>query len=206
MPSSVTAPPAGRWEADAARSNLRFKLRHLIVAEISGHLERWRASVELDPANPARSEVEAVLDPASIDTGEPERDDHIRSAEFLDVVRFPEIRFRSRKIEPAAGPNRYTVLGELTMRGVTRNVSLELDDLGPEQPPRAPGAGASRVLHVRGLFNRQEFGLHWNQDLATRGLILGDTVEVTVSLTIRPVAASPSTSTGSDEHRPAGAH
>jgi polyisoprenoid-binding protein YceI len=204
MQQSVTAPPPGRWEADAARSDLRFKLRHLIVAEITGHLQRWRVSVELDPADPTRSVVEAVLDPASIDTGEPERDDQVRSAEFLDVGRFPEIRFRSRKIEPT-GANRYTVVGALTIRDVTRDVTLELEDLRQGDLPRPPGTRASRLFHVRGLLNRQEFGLHWNQDLATRGLILGDTVEVTVSLTIRPVA-DPSTSRGSDEHRAAGAH
>jgi polyisoprenoid-binding protein YceI len=205
---TATATAPGRWEADVDPSDLRFKLRHLIVAEITGHLQRWRASVELDPADPTRSIVEAVLDPASIDTGEPERDDQVRSAEFLDVIRFPEIRFRSRQIEPGAGPNLFTVVGELTIRDTTRDVTLELEDLGRGDLPRAPGTGRARAFQVRGLFNRQEFGLHWNQDLATRGLILSDTVEVTVSLTFRPVLAAPapSTSTGSDEHRAGAAH
>lgn len=197
-----------KWEADLDRSDIRFKLRHLVVAEITGHVRLLRASLEIDETDPTRSVLDAVIDSTSVDTGDGERDAHIRSAEFLDAVTFPEIRFRTRKIEPrreGGGAPGYTLTGGLTIHGITRDVTLELEEVLPAE---AVGASPdlSRVLRAHGRFNRQEFGLHWNQDLATRGLVVGDNVEVTVQLTVRPPAADAATDGARGEPRAGGGH
>jgi polyisoprenoid-binding protein YceI len=166
------------WLVDVRRSEISFTLRHLIVAQISGHVRRWQAVLRIDPESPALSSVEAVLDASSIDTGEVERDDHIRSAEFLNVARFPQILFRSQGITHVAG-NRYRVGGDLTLRNTTREVTLEMEDLG-----RRTGDDGRAIAGFRAHaeINRQEFGLHWNQDLDTGGIVLGDKVEIRIAI------------------------
>ncbi len=166
------------WLVDVGRSEISFSLRHLIVAQISGQVRRWQAVLRIDPERPALSSVEAVLDASSIDTGEVERDDHIRSPEFLNVVRFPQILFRSQVITHVAG-NRYRVGGDLTLRNTTREVTLEMEDLGRKT---GEAGRAITCFRAHAQINRQDFGLHWNQDLDTGGIVLGDKVEIKIAI------------------------
>jgi polyisoprenoid-binding protein YceI len=166
------------WQADPTHSQITFKLRHLILATIEGRAQIRSAEIRIDPDQPARSSIHAVIDAQSIDTGVPERDDHIRSAEFLDATVHREIRFKSTTIVPATG-GRYLVTGILTVRDVAREVSLEVEDLGrsttAEEPPHIN-------FRAHASFDRQHFRLHWNQDLDRGGVVLGDKVEVTIAL------------------------
>lgn len=174
------------WQADTTHSEITFRLRHLIVAAIDGRARLSRATIRIDPEDPGQSSIEAVIDAHSIDTGVPERDDHIRSAEFLDVAIHPEIHFKSTSVVPARY-ERYLVKGDLTVKNVTLPISLEVEDLGwsstPDAPPRAK-------FQAHATFDRQLFRLHWNQDLDRGGVVLGDKVEVTITLEAsRAVAA-----------------
>jgi polyisoprenoid-binding protein YceI len=164
------------WLVDSRHSEITFTLRHLILAQISGHVLRWQATLQIDPDNPALSSVEAVLDARSIETDDVERDDHIRSAEFLNVEAFPQILFRSRRVTYVEA-DRYRVEGDLTLKNVTREVTMSMENLGRRTGENG-GTIASFSAHAQ--INRQDFGLHWNQDLDTGGIVLGDKVDIRI--------------------------
>lgn len=166
------------WRVDITKSLVKFTLRHLVLSEISGHVRSWCVAIRIDREYPARSSVEAVLYAHSVDTESAERDDHIRSEEFLNAAAFPEIRFRSREVRHADG-DRYSVVGDLTIRKVTREVVLDVEDLGRLRD----GAGAERAkFRAHATINRQHFGLRWNQDLDTGGIVLGDKIDLALSI------------------------
>jgi polyisoprenoid-binding protein YceI len=171
------------WTIDSGRSEVRFSLRHLVFAKVEGTLEILSGHVRYDAAQPSESTVAVTLGSASVTTGDPERDSHIRSPEFLDATRFPEIRFQSRGLSPI-GHGRFEVVGDLRIRDRTREVILRAhEEVGPTGPPRSTGSsGASFVAAT--TINRQDFGLHWNQDLDTGGIVLGDKVEVTIKVVV----------------------
>jgi polyisoprenoid-binding protein YceI len=167
-----------RLWANSATSRLGFTLRHLVLSEISGEARNWRATIVIDSEDPSRSSVEAVVDARSLDTGEPSRDEHIRSEEFLNVVAFPEIHFHSRRVIPI-DTRRLMLVGDLTIRDVTCEVTLELEDGGR----RRDEAGVEHAtFRAHATINRQDFGLRWNQDLDTGGVVVGDKVDVTVTV------------------------
>jgi polyisoprenoid-binding protein YceI len=169
------------WHAGPPESEIRFALRHLVMAEIAGRATRWSATLTFDFEQPSLSSVEVVIDAASLDTGATERDNHVRSAEFLDVFDFPQIRFESREVRPV-GPGRYEVAGDLTIRDVTRTVTLEVE----ERTPREPGAIAEPlVFTAQATIDRQAFGLHWNQDLDVGGVVVGDKIDLRIALEAR---------------------
>jgi len=145
-----------------------------------GRVTRWKAFAAIDLDDPARSWVDVVVDAGSLDTGDPERDEHIRSVEFLDARLCPEIRYRSRQVTALPGGNRWTVTGDLTIRQVTAPATIELERDGatPWQPDQI-------ALKGRAVINRQDFGLRWNQDLDRQGVVVGNEVELTVKIVAR---------------------
>lgn len=170
------------WQAGPPDSQMRFALRHLVLSEISGLVGRWRATLRLDFDQPSRSSVDVVIDAASVDTGASDRDDHIRSAEFLDTTSFPEIRFRSTEIRPGEREGRFIVVGSLSIRDVTREVSVTVERQGAAgRPP----ADSKLVFTAEAELDRQDFGLHWNQDLDWGGLVVGDKVRVQIRFEAR---------------------
>jgi polyisoprenoid-binding protein YceI len=166
-----------RWQIDESRSTLTFALSHLVVGEIRGHFERWGGALLLDPAHLSRSELEVWIDVASLETGSAERDAHLRSAELLDVPRFPRAQFRSTGLAIHADGNA-TVSGRLDLHGVTRYVGLTVAATPPGSWVGDEGVLRAAYL-VHGRFDRQAFGLHWNQDLDVGGIVVGDNVELT---------------------------
>lgn len=168
--------PNEAWLVDSRHSEITFTLRHLILSQISGHVLRWQATLHIEPDNPALSSVEAVLDARSIETDEVERDNHIRSPEFLDVEAFPQILFRSRRVT-FVDTARYRVQGDLTVKHVTREVILDMENLGLKT---GEGGESIASFSAHAQINRQEFGLHWNQDLDTGGIVLGDKVDIRI--------------------------
>jgi polyisoprenoid-binding protein YceI len=165
-----------RWEIDPSGSRLRFTLRHLVVQQIRGEFRRWGGTLFLDRAEPWLSTVEVWIDVASIDTDSVERDDHIRSAEFLDIARFPRAEFESSSVEPREG--HLGLRGRLQLHGVTRDLDLEVTHAAPK------AVSERSTYSIRGKLNRQLFGLHWNQDLDVGGVVVGDEIELSAEVQI----------------------
>ena len=164
-----------RWSIDTERSSLNFSLRHLVVGQIRGRFARWGGTVRLDACELPGSTVRVWVDLASIDTGDPERDEQVRSTEFFDVTRFPRAMFTSALGQPPVG-GVSVVAGCLELHGVTADLSL---DVSQDRPGPSDPAAAERSFAVKGRFDRRRFGLRWNQDLDMGGIVVGDEVEVT---------------------------
>jgi len=162
------------WNLDTVHSGINFTVRHMVVSKVRGRFAKFSGSVALDENDLTRSVVEATIDASSIDTGTAQRDDHLRSADFFDAERFPEIRFRSTRIEQLDG-DRYRLTGELTIRDVTRSIALEAEYGGRGKDPW----GNERVgFTAKGALDRKDFGLKWNQALETGGVLVSDRVEI----------------------------
>jgi len=167
---------AGRvtWAIDPVRSRLLFALRHIIVHQIRGSFARWGGTIALDERDPARSRVDVWIDLASVDTGDPARDDHVRSAEFFDVARFPQATFASVEIRTSEGPVA-VVRGRLDLHGVGEDLDVEIVDQARSTDPD----GRERcTFTVKTRFDRRRFGLRWNQDLDVGGVVVGDIIEI----------------------------
>jgi polyisoprenoid-binding protein YceI len=167
-----------RWRFDPKHSVIGFRVRHLMIANVHGRFERWEGAIEIDRDEPERSRIELAIDASSIDTREPQRDAHLRSPEFLDVERFPEIRFACARIERTT-LDEYELAGDLTMRGVTRPVTLVVAQTGRIVDPD----GYDRAgFMVAGAISRKDFGLTWNTVLETGGVMVGDRVTFAIEL------------------------
>ncbi|AEV15865.1 YceI [Thermus sp. CCB_US3_UF1] len=164
-----------RWNLDPSHTSVEFAVRHMMIATVKGTLNLKEGYVETDEAGrPLR--VEARLDAQSIHTGVADRDAHLRSADFLDAERHPEILFRSERILPL-GEGRYRVEGEVTLKGVTRPLAFEVETSGPAKDPW----GQERMAaHFEGRLNRKDFGLTWNVALEMGGVLVGEEVRFSV--------------------------
>lgn len=170
---------ASTWALDPAHSSANFSVKHMMIAKVHGGFSKLSASLKLDRINPANSSVEATLDASTIDTREPKRDEHLRSADFFDVKNFPTITFKSTRFE-AAGADQYRLIGELTLHGVTKEVTLEVEaaDTERKDPYGNIKIGASATTRIK----RKDFGLAWNAALETGGFLVGDEVAITLDL------------------------
>jgi polyisoprenoid-binding protein YceI len=167
------------YTIDPAHSGANFTVRHMMVTNVHGGFRTVKGTVVCDPDNPAASRVEADIDAASIDTREPQRDAHLRSADFLEVEKFPVITFRSTQVT-AAGEGEWKVTGDLTIHGVTRSVVLNVEGPLPEgkDPWGNIRSGASATTKIK----RSDFGLTWNAALETGGILVGDDVKIELEL------------------------
>ena len=176
------------YVADKAHSEARFEIRHM-VSHVSGKFNDVAATVNADPANAAASSVDFSIKAASIDTGNENRDKHLRSADFFDVEKSPEITFKSTAIKPTAKKNVYDVTGDLTMHGVTKHVTLPVEFLGFGKDP---GGNTRAGFVVKTTLNRKDYGINWNKALDEGGVLLGEDVDVTVNLeTVKQKPAAP---------------
>jgi polyisoprenoid-binding protein YceI len=173
-----TASSAATYEIDPAHSSASFKVRHMMIANVKGSFNKLEGSVVFDARNPEAARIDARIDAASIDTREPQRDAHLRSADFLDVENYPQLTFRSKSVK-SIGENEYELTGDLTIRGVTREVKLQVESTPEVKDPWGNlrvGATATTVI------NRKDFGLTWNTALETGGVLVGDRVDITLDL------------------------
>ncbi len=162
------------YTIDTTHSEIAFTVRHMMFAKVRGAFKKWSATVELDPANPGKSSVSVDIDAASIDTGEAQRDGHLKSADFFDAEKFPKITFTSKRVEPK-GTGHYLVSGDLTIRDATREVTLDVVQTGSGKDPW----GKQRTGYsVKGSIERSEFGLKWNQVLEAGGVLVSDKVDI----------------------------
>lgn len=173
----VVRVPTGTWKVDPAHSAVEFQVRHMMIATVRGRFAEFEGTIEARP-DIADSRAYGSVRVSSIDTNQPDRDAHLRSPDFFDAERFPEIRFESTQIEPLGGA-RFRVRGDLTMRDVTREVELEATVHGADRDPW----GNDRVgVSWRGTIDRTDFGLRWQQVLETGGFLVGDEVKVIVDI------------------------
>lgn len=174
----VELPAAGTWTIDASHSSVNFKVKHLGVSKTRGRFTRFAGTVEV-AEDPARTTVEATIDASSIDTHDSGRDEHLRGADFFDVANHPNLSFRSTGV--AGKGDDWTLEGDLTIAGVTRPVSLEVEFDGVATDPW----GGSRAGFVaKASVNREDFGLTWNAALEAGGFLVGKnvTIELEVEL------------------------
>jgi polyisoprenoid-binding protein YceI len=166
------------WQVDGAHSAVNLAVRHMVISKVRGHFGTWSATLRLDTAELARSTVEVEIEAASIDTGVADRDAHLRSPDFLDAAKYPTLRFQSRRVE-AASKDRLRVVGDLTIRDVTREVVLDVEYGGQGKDPW----GNTRVgFTATTSLNRKDFGLTWNQALETGGVLVADRVDIEIEL------------------------
>jgi polyisoprenoid-binding protein YceI len=160
------------WQIDSAHSGIHFSVRHLVIAKVRGQFSRWTGALAVPDGDFSKASVDVTIDATSIDTGVADRDTHLKSADFFDVASFRRLTFRGRRIEPKGG-DRYALVGDLTIRGTTREVALDASR-APVRP-RIPGA-TSAPGSPRARQSTPEFGLTWNQALEAGGVMVGDKV------------------------------
>ncbi len=166
-----------QWDIDTSHSAIHFWARHLVISKVHGRFAKWAGSIALDEQDLTRSRVEVRIEAASIDTQAPDRDTHLRSADFLDAAKHPELAFASKRIEQAG--EGFRVVGDLTIRGTTREVTLEAELGGRAKDPW----GNQRIaFSARTAIDRREFGLTWNAALEAGGMLVGDKVEIGIEV------------------------
>jgi polyisoprenoid-binding protein YceI len=172
---------ADTWEIDTAHSQSTFSVKHLVVTTVRGQFGRTAGKVQFDGKDVSTLSVEATIDATTINTREQKRDDHLRSADFFDVEKYPTITFTSKRVEAASG-GKFKLVGDLTMRGVTKEVVLDVE--GPTsaitdmQGNQRVGATATTRL------NRKDFNIVWNRALDGGGVVVSDEVDVTIDLAL----------------------
>ncbi|WP_242393942.1 YceI family protein [Anaeromyxobacter oryzisoli] len=173
------------WNIDVSHSAIHFWVRHMVISKVHGRFAKWSGAIQLDEADLTRSSVEVKVDAASIDTQVADRDTHLKSPDFLDVAKYPELTYRSRKIEKAG--DGYRVTGDLTLHGVTREVVLDAEFAGTGKDPW----GNQRAgFSAKAALDRRDFGLVWNAALETGGVLVGEKVEITIELEAVKAAAA----------------
>jgi polyisoprenoid-binding protein YceI len=166
------------WNVDPAHTSINFSVRHMVVSKVRGRFTRYAVTLQLDDEDLTKSSAAATIDVASIDTGTPQRDEHLRSADFFYVEQFPELRFQSKRIEKV-DDERYRLVGDLTIRDVTRELALQVEYGGRAKDPW----GNERVgFLAKAALERKDFGLGWNQLLETGGVLVGDRVELELEI------------------------
>ena len=175
-----------KYEFDTTHSTVGFAVRHLMVSKVRGAFTKWSGTLQFDERAPEQAELDVTIDAASIDTHEKQRDDHLRSPDFFDAANHPSLTFRAKGAEKK-GEGRYVVRGELTIRGTTRPVDLDVEYAGRAKDPW----GGERVaFEARTSINRKDFGLSWNQALETGGVLVGEKVEINLEVQAKAVAAA----------------
>ena len=163
------------YTIDNAHSEIDFSVRHMMFARVRGQFKTWTAKLAYDAANPAKSTIEVEVDTASIDTREPQRDGHLRSADFLESEKFPKMIFKSKRIDGSGG--HWKLTGDLTIRDVTKEVTLDVEQTGSGKDPW----GSDRLgFTAKGSINRSDWGLKWNQALEAGGVLVSDKVDIEV--------------------------
>ena len=178
MSTTVQTATRSTWAIDPVHSSVEFSVRHLMITTVKGRFTDVQGTVVLDELNPAASAVEVTVNVASIDTREPQRDAHLRSADFFDAGKFPTLTFRSQAARDLTSDG-FKLVGDLTLHGVTREVTLDVTAEGRTKDAwGGERAGYSATTRIR----RSDFGLTWNQLLETGGVTVSDEVKITLDV------------------------
>lgn len=180
MTTTANNSSPARWTIDPSHSSVGFSVRHMMITNVRGEFQRLAGEVRFDPGDLDASAVTATIEVASINTREAKRDEHLRSADFFDAERFPAITFASKRI--ARTGDGYEVVGDLTIRDVTREVRLAVEDVTAEHadPWGNRRIGASAKTKIR----RSEFGITWNAALELGGVLVGDEITIIIEVSL----------------------
>lgn len=182
--SAAATPQVSTWNIDPVHSTAEFKVKHMMISNVKGQFGGIKGSLTHDEADPANSRVEASVDAASINTRDPQRDAHLKSADFFDVEKFPALTFKSTRVSRKSD-GELEVAGDLTFHGVTRSVIFAVEGLS--EPAKDPWGNTRLGLAATTKINRKDFGLSWNAALEAGGILVGD--DVTISLDVQFVKA-----------------
>lgn len=184
--STVQTAPAvtTTWKIDPVHSNAQFKVKHMMISNVKGEFTAVTGALKFDAEQIANSSVDASIDAATINTRDPQRDAHLKSADFFDVEKFPALSFKSTRVSKKAD-GELAVAGDLTIHGVTRNVVFDVEGLSA--PVKDPWGNTRLGLSATTRINRKDFGLTWNAALETGGILVGE--EVTITLDVQFVQA-----------------
>jgi polyisoprenoid-binding protein YceI len=179
--TTLTAPKTtvSTWNIDPAHSVAEFKVKHMMISNVKGQFTAVAGTLTYDESDVTNSKIEASIDAASINTREEQRDAHLKSADFFDVEKFPKLTFKSTKVTRSASGD-LQVQGELTIHGVTRNVTFEVE--GPTAPGKDPWGNTRLGLAATTKINRKDYGLTWNAALETGGILVGEDVTITLDV------------------------
>ena len=187
MSTTATTPQTSiaTWNLDPVHSVAEFKVKHMMISNVKGQFTGISGLLTLDEADIANSRIEATIDATSINTREPQRDAHLKSADFFDVEKYPSLVFRSTAVK-RTGDEELAVTGDLTIHGVTKQVVFSVD--GPAPQAKDPWGNTRIGLSATTKINRKDFGLTWNAALETGGILVGE--EVTITLDVQFVKAA----------------
>jgi polyisoprenoid-binding protein YceI len=182
--------PAGAatstWQIDPQHSSAQFAVRHMTISTVRGAFSKISGTLVLDDQDVTKSTVEVSIDVSTVDTREPDRDKDLRSDRFFDVAHFPTMTFKSKKVEQA-GAGKLKVTGDLTIRGTTKEVVLDVE--GPAAPMKDPWGNLRTAATATAKVNRQDFGVKWNAKLDNGGVVVGDDVSITIDVELLQKAA-----------------
>ena len=184
--STLVAPQTAvsTWNIDPAHSVAEFKVKHMMISNVKGQFAKVSGTLTLDESELTNSRIDALIEAASIETRDAQRDAHLKSPDFFDVEKFPTLAFKSSRIS-LVRDGELAVDGDLTIRGLTRKVTFNME--GPTPPAKDPWGNTRVAVSATTKINRKDFGLTWNAALETGGILVGD--EVTITLDIQFVKA-----------------
>ncbi len=183
--ATVAAPTSAPWQIDPTHTEIEFSARHLMISNVKGRFSNPTGTVTIDPTRPRVVDLEVTFPVATIDTRNEQRDAHLKSADFFDAEKFPEITFKGKRIDGDIG-SEFKLVGDLTLHGVTREVTLDVTAEGAGGDPW----GNERLgFSATGKLDRKDFGLVYNQILETGGVAVGDTIKIVINTELmRPKA------------------
>jgi polyisoprenoid-binding protein YceI len=167
------------WQIDPAHSSAQFSVRHMAISTVRGAFSKVTGSVVFDDKDISKSTIDVAIDANSVDTRVPDRDNDLRSDKFFDVAHYPSITFKSKKVEQVA-PGKLKVTGDLTIRGTTKEVVLDVE--GPTVPMKDPWGNTRVAANATTKINRQDFGVKWNATLDNGGVVVGDDVSIVIDV------------------------
>jgi polyisoprenoid-binding protein YceI len=179
--SLPAAAATSTWQIDPNHSAAQFAVRHLAISTVRGAFTKVSGTVELDDKDISKSSVDVTIDAASVDTRVPNRDKDLRSDHFFDVEKYPNLTFKSTKVEQVE-PGKLKVTGDLTLHGVTKSVVLDVE--GPTAPVKDPWGNQRAAVNATTKINRQDFGIKWNNTMDGGGLVVGDEVAITLDVEV----------------------
>jgi len=179
--ATTTSIPASTitWKLDPAHSSAEFKVKHMMISNVKGSFNGLTGTLIEDTTDPTRSSVEASIDIASINTGDAQRDAHLKSADFFEAEKYPTMTFKSTRVEKK-GEAEYAVTGDLTVHGVTKPVLFRVE--GPSAPGKDPWGNTRIGLSATAKINRKDFGLSWNAALETGGFLVGEEIQISLEV------------------------
>jgi polyisoprenoid-binding protein YceI len=190
--AAVLSLPAGaatsEWKIDPQHSSAQFSVRHMAISTVRGAFSKVTGTILLDDSDITKSTVDVTIDASTVDTREPDRDKDLRSDKFFDVAHYPSITFKSKRVQQVA-TGKLKVTGDLTIRGTTKEVVLDVD--GPTAPVKDPWGNQRVAVNASTKINRQDFGVKWNATMDNGGVVVGDDVNITIDAEMIKQAPKP---------------